>query len=346
MIEIHIRLIKDDPFRVETPLKLDATIPSRSKQRLLTRGQIENHQIAQAANESEFHAIGRRRWTMIIGPGFNQWTDLKTHGIRPTRGVKQRIGFVFWLCVVFCFCFVVCFWIVLRTFFFGRLFGILPLTHVRALARALLVDSIRRIERLGVFRRRFLFYFLIILAGSRPIRIIVLDLFAGPRHGRCHDRRMAAIRGRKVKRGSVGAPGDIPFSAVGFGHSASGRVIRGASNHDLTVGNHRDRFSIRVKRCLGDPSRDIKVLFRIKRVFRRRNEHRPWDRFGVVEVKREERVPSMKNNFLPIGSCIESRNVDVLKVGNRLGIPAIKCLSINVLSRVSAIREEEDGIIT
>ena len=155
LIEVHIRLIKDDPTRVETPLELDAPIPSCSKQRLLPGGQIEHHQIAQAANEPELHAIGRRRRAMIIGPSFNQRADLKTHGIRPTRGVKQRIGFVF------CFCFILCFWSVLRAFFFARITGIFPLTHVRDLARTLFVDSIRRIEVLRVFRRCvFLCFFL------------------------------------------------------------------------------------------------------------------------------------------------------------------------------------------
>ena len=157
---------------------------------------------------------------------------------------------------------------------------------------------------------------------------------------------MPAIHGRKIERGSVGTPGEIAFSAVRFGHSASGRVIRGASNHDFAVGNHRDRFPIRVERCLGDPSRDVEVLFCIKRVFGRRDDHRSRDRIWIVKVKCKERVPSMQNDFSTIGSRIESRNVDVLKIGDRLSIPAIQRLSMNVLSRVRAIREEEDGIIT
>ena len=346
LIEIHVSLIEDDPLRVEAPLEFDATIPSRSKKRLFAGGQVEHHQIAQTTEKSERHAVGRRRRATVVRPGLDQWTDHETHGICPTSGVEQWIRLIFGICVV------------LHIFFFsrlrGRVFPVLRLLHVLDFAGILVGGGIIRIQALRIAGRfvtvitfiAFITFILFVFAGARPIRVVLLDLLPSPRDCGRHDRGVSSTHGRKIERGSVRTPRQITFSTMRLGHSARWRIILRASNHDLAVRDHRDRFPIRVECRLGDPQGDVEILFGIERVFRRCDHQRTRDRIRIVEIHREERIPSVQNNLAPVGGCVESRDIDLFEVGDRLGFATSEGLTMNVLGRVETVGKKEHRVIT
>ena len=58
LIEVDVRLVEDDPVRVVAPAELDAAIPAGAEQAFLAGRQIENHEVAEATNERDTHAVG------------------------------------------------------------------------------------------------------------------------------------------------------------------------------------------------------------------------------------------------------------------------------------------------
>ena len=132
---------------------------------------------------------------------------------------------------------------------------------------------------------------------------------------------------------------------MGVGDPARDRIIGGPANHDLAVGDHRDRLSIGVECRFRDLSRDVLIPRGVERVLGRGHEHRPRHRIRIVEIHRVERVPAVKDEPPAVRRDVEPGDVDVLEVGERGGRAVDQRSLVDVVGAIGAIREEENVVI-
>ena len=182
-IEVAIVLCECDPLRVGTPSPLDLVIPTRAEHTLGTAGQIEQHQIAAAAERKRL-AVGTGLRFALGLRGGDHGLHVEGHGLGPSRRIQAGVLRLRVLLLL----------VVLRGFVLLRLLLRLRVVGGLRLGGGFRLRRIRLRFILGC--RHVLLHILLRFLGLGRLLLgrvgLLADLAAGARHQRLHHVVVAA----------------------------------------------------------------------------------------------------------------------------------------------------------
>ena len=257
-VEVAIILRERDPLRVGAPAPLDLVVPTRAEHTLGTAGQIEQYQIAVAAERQRLAVGTGLRFALGLRRG-DHGLDVEGHGFGPSRRIQAGI---LWLRVLLLL-------VVLRGFVLLRLLLRLFL-RLRVVGRLRLGGGfrLRRIRlRFILGGRRVLLHILLRFLGLGRLLLgrvgLLADLAAGARHQRLHHVVVAACIGDEVQARSIGAPRDVALVPWRAGHAHHRRLLIHAAHEHVAVGHECHRLAVRAGLRLGDVLVHLAHLHRI-----------------------------------------------------------------------------------